>query len=373
MMPNKTTKYIGNFVYEDEGSGDELKYILTTEGRIMIDGNAVGYRYNLKDHLGNTRVEMDQSGALTQATDYYPFGMRHNQTSMLSTENRYLYNGKELQEDTDWYDFGARFYDPSIGRWTTQDPLADFAPGISPYNYCLNNPVSFVDPDGLWPWDDPATKRKKKQKRVNKKREREQNREKRKRDRKKPKGKKYNPNFQRLGPTNRDLYTLIPNVPDDIEDISLELDVELPDMELINIRQSYLERLEEDLTGSPRNFTSSFGSKPGNHNSYISKGKGSFDTYARQIAELINQKPNIKVKVIVSTGYREHESLTHDGSPINIYTAPGVKIVGTSNRLLRARRDYIKGALKSAGVPSGNISTSYKFGQRNSVIIKVTK
>ena len=56
----------------------------------MVEGNAIGFEYNLKDlqiaiGMGNTRVEMDQAGALVQATDYYPFGMRHNQTSMLST------------------------------------------------------------------------------------------------------------------------------------------------------------------------------------------------------------------------------------------------------------------------------------------------
>jgi len=141
--------YISGIQY-DNGS---ISFIQTAEGRAILSGGSYNYEYNLNDHLGNTRLSFDShTGTATtvQQDDYYPFGLEINR-STTSPKNEYLYNKKELQEETGVYDYGARFYDPVIGRWTSVDPLAEKIAGITPYNFSFNNPLRYIDPDGLIP------------------------------------------------------------------------------------------------------------------------------------------------------------------------------------------------------------------------------
>jgi len=95
------------------------------------------------------------NGVVLQATDYYAFGLEHTPLAISNT-NRYLYNGKELQDETfaggvrlGWYDYGARFYDPQIARWHVIDAKAEKYTSSSTYAYALNNPINLIDPNGM--------------------------------------------------------------------------------------------------------------------------------------------------------------------------------------------------------------------------------
>jgi len=118
--------------------------------------------YHIRDHLGNVRVTVSPTQSLRnelvvkQVNAYYPFGKTAYHMDS-GSGNQLKYNGKELQHfslnniSLGWYDYGARFYDPTLGRWHSVDPLAELGRRWSPYSYCFNNPILFIDPDGIWP------------------------------------------------------------------------------------------------------------------------------------------------------------------------------------------------------------------------------
>ena len=86
-----------------------------------------------------------------QQSDYYAFGLRHASTDFATNDNRYQLTGKESQKDFgfNYLDFHARQYDPTGIQFTSQDPLQDKYTSIGSYNYCANNPIRFIDPDGM--------------------------------------------------------------------------------------------------------------------------------------------------------------------------------------------------------------------------------
>ncbi|MDO5665166.1 MAG: DUF6443 domain-containing protein [Bacteroidia bacterium] len=148
------TDYCGNVVYENGA----VSKILTEEGYItFLSNNTPVYHYYLKDHQGNNRVVINQAGTVEQVNHYYPFGGLMGESTAGGVQP-YKYNGKELDRmhGLDLFDYGARHYDAAIGRWWTVDPLAEKYYGMSPYVYTANNPVRFIDPNGMWYGDPPS-------------------------------------------------------------------------------------------------------------------------------------------------------------------------------------------------------------------------
>lgn len=153
-----------SFIYEAETEGSPYTF---------------NYVYQYKDHLGNIRLsygfdEKEEVLKVIEENHYYPFGLKHTKynsgerkyepdeeypqlmrISLLEAGEqmmyKYKYNGKEFQDELglNMYDYGARNYDPALGRWMNIDPLAEQYRRWSPYNYAMNNPVFFIDPDGM--------------------------------------------------------------------------------------------------------------------------------------------------------------------------------------------------------------------------------
>ena len=136
-----TTDYCGNVVYEN----GVQKLLLTEEGYVTLSDSK--YHYYLKDHQGNNRVVISQSGTVEETNHYYPFGGAFASTSNVQPCK---YNGKELdsKKGLNWYDYGARHYDAALGRFTTNDRFAEKYYSMSPYQYGANNPVNNIDVNG---------------------------------------------------------------------------------------------------------------------------------------------------------------------------------------------------------------------------------
>jgi len=148
--------YCGNAVYFGYGVGVSRLY--TPEGYLVRQYGVSGdwiYYYTLKDHLGSVRSEFKGDGTNVGYTHYYASGIEITDPGMgtQTLQSRERFNGKEFQTDfgLNMLDYSKRFYDGARMQWPTLDPLAEIHPEISPYAYCLNNPVKYVDRDGRNP------------------------------------------------------------------------------------------------------------------------------------------------------------------------------------------------------------------------------
>jgi RHS repeat-associated protein len=119
-------------------------------------------RYQFGNHLGSSNLELDPQAQILSYEEYYPYGSVSYQSVRNQNEvaKRYSYSGKERDEESGLYYYGARYYAPWISIWTSCDPLVSKrrddsestdksrALSVSPYQFNLGNPISFIDPDG---------------------------------------------------------------------------------------------------------------------------------------------------------------------------------------------------------------------------------
>jgi len=146
-------------VYSGFGVTPAPQLPVSPEGNIQYSSHEQGllnYYYFHTDHLGSSSYITNSSGAVTQHMEYLPFGETLIDEHLNSNNSPFKFNGKEMDEETGNYYYGARYYDPKLSIFIGVDPLADKYPGISPYAYCLNNPINLTDPTGMEP-DEPGS------------------------------------------------------------------------------------------------------------------------------------------------------------------------------------------------------------------------
>jgi len=108
-------------------------------------------RYQYDNHLGSASLELDNTGNIISYEEYHPFGTtsyRSGRTETETSQKRYKYVGKERDEETGLYYYGARYYAAWLCRFVSTDPLKEKYLEWSPYVYCADNPIKFIDPDG---------------------------------------------------------------------------------------------------------------------------------------------------------------------------------------------------------------------------------
>jgi RHS repeat-associated protein len=112
---------------------------------INLKQGTSNYSY-LYDGKGNITAVLDSSQAVVATYTYDPFGALVSKTGTL--DQPYMFSTKEYDIQTGLSYYGYRFYNPSVGRWMTRDPLEESV-GINLYEFVLNNPVNIIDPEGL--------------------------------------------------------------------------------------------------------------------------------------------------------------------------------------------------------------------------------
>ena len=163
---NAVKDYVAGIEYDTIPGSRIIESIYHSEGRYYNHTGTVTptwrLEYSLRDHLGNTRIsfsdlnsdgKIDVPSEILQENQYYAFGLEHEgnwKMTNIAEDMPYTYNGKEWNSEHNLklYDYGARWYDPTVGRFTTTDRFTEKYLQMTPYQYGANNPISNIDVNG---------------------------------------------------------------------------------------------------------------------------------------------------------------------------------------------------------------------------------
>ena len=134
---------------EQDPDDPKPEFELPQVGVTNLIPNTSSVYYYHPNHLGSTCYVTDGNAIVQQGFLYAPFGEitnEYNNSFGSSVLPKYSFNAKELDEETGMYYYEARYYNPPT--FISRDPLFEKYPTFSPYAYCANNPVKYIDPTG---------------------------------------------------------------------------------------------------------------------------------------------------------------------------------------------------------------------------------
>ena len=154
--------------YYEKNLNDQTKsHIYLNDIKIATVNNSDQPYYLLTDHLSSSAILTDSTGTTAQLTDYKPYGNINYDNELVDLKDDYTFTGQEYDEESALQYFGARYNDNVLGKFISIDPLMIDILNAKKYNkdmvailgnpqefnsyaYAMNNPVVYVDPNGLW-------------------------------------------------------------------------------------------------------------------------------------------------------------------------------------------------------------------------------
>ena len=136
-----------NMVAELDEKGSLIAKYIRGINLIAADnynGSSTTRQYYVYNGHGDVVLLTNSSGSVTKTYEYDAFGVEKNPDP--NDINPFRYCGEYFDTETGNIYLRARYYDPSVGRFISEDPIRD---GFNWYSYCFNNPINFIDPNGL--------------------------------------------------------------------------------------------------------------------------------------------------------------------------------------------------------------------------------